>query len=355
MRTDAKEVPVAIAAFLVMIAIAALPSSAQSIPDLQSFFRQDIGLSQDQIAAIRNGQPVTKALPSRTPAEVFLFGAIYIHAAPESYIQFARDFDRLRKLPNYLALGTFSNPPQPSDFKGFSFDSDDIQDLKNCKPGDCLIQMPGSSMEEFHRSINWSVPEVSEQVNQHLQRAAVQRLLAYERDGNQALGIYNDKPNPTEVPKQFAYILSYAKALPERLPDFYRYLLDYPNAKPANVEDTFYWARVKFGLKPTLRVVHVVSMRGDPAEPMAYAVAEKQLYSSHYFETALDLSFCIREGNDPKQPGFYLIMVMGSEQAGLTGAKGSIIRKVAVGRSVSNLRDALTTIMNALEGNEGKP
>ena len=338
-----------------MIAIAALPSSAQSIPDLQSFFRQDIGLSQDQIAAIRNGQPVTKALPSRTPAEVFLFGAIYIHAAPESYIQFARDFDRLRKLPNYLALGTFSNPPQPSDFKGFSFDSDDIQDLKNCKPGDCLIQMPGSSMEEFHRSINWSVPEVSEQVNQHLQRAAVQRLLAYERDGNQALGIYNDKPNPTEVPKQFAYILSYAKALPERLPDFYRYLLDYPNAKPANVEDTFYWARVKFGLKPTLRVVHVVSMRGDPAEPMAYAVAEKQLYSSHYFETALDLSFCIREGNDPKQPGFYLIMVMGSEQAGLTGAKGSIIRKVAVGRSVSNLRDALTTIMNALEGNEGKP
>lgn len=210
-------------------------------------------------------------------------------------------------------------------------------------------------MEEFHRSINWSVPEVSEQVNQHLQRAAVQRLLAYERDGNQALGIYNDKPNPTEVPKQFAYILSYAKALPERLPDFYRYLLDYPNAKPANVEDTFYWARVKFGLKPTLRVVHVVSMRGDPAEPMAYAVAEKQLYSSHYFETALDLSFCIREGNDPKQPGFYLIMVMGSEQAGLTGAKGSIIRKVAVGRSVSNLRDALTTIMNALEGNEGKP
>ncbi len=355
MRTDAKEVPVAIAAFLVMIAIAALPSSAQSIPDLQSFFRQDIGLSQDQIAAIRNGQPVTKALPSRTPAEVFLFGAIYIHAAPESYIQFARDFDRLRKLPNYLALGTFSNPPQPSDFKGFSFDSDDIQDLKNCKPGDCLIQMPGSSMEELHRSINWSVPEVSEQVNQHLQRAAVQRLLAYQRDGNQALGIYNDKPNPTEVPKQLAYILSYAKALPERLPDFYRYLLDYPNAKPANVEDTFYWARVKFGLKPTLRVVHVVSMRGDPAEPMAYAVAEKQLYSSHYFETALDLSFCIREGNDPKQPGFYLIMVMGSEQAGLTGAKGSIIRKVAVGRSVSNLRDALTTIMNALEGNEGKP
>src|SRR4029077_18304391 len=99
----------------------------------------EIGLSQDQIAAIRNGQPVTKNLMSRTSAEVFLFGAVYVHATPESYLQFARDFERLRKLPNYLALGVFSNPPQPSDLKDFSLDSDDIQDLKNCKPGDCQI------------------------------------------------------------------------------------------------------------------------------------------------------------------------------------------------------------------------
>jgi hypothetical protein len=48
-------------------------------------------------------------------------------------------------------------------------------------------------------------------------------------------------------------------------------------------------------------------------------------------------------------PGFYLIMLMGSEQAGLTGVKGSVVRKVAVGRSVSNLQDALTTIKSHLE------
>jgi hypothetical protein len=338
--------------FLVLNAAAVLPGSSQSNRDLQTFFHQDLGLSQDQIAAIRNGQPAAKAMPSRTPAEVFLVGAVYIHAAPESYLQFADDFDRMRKLPNYLALGVFGNPPQLSDLKDFSFDSNDIQDLKNCKPGDCLIQMPASSIEEFHRSIDWSAAGVNEQVNQFLQKTALQRLLAYQREGNQALGIYNDKPNPTEVPKQFAYMLSYAQAMPERLPDFYHYLLDYPNAKPANVEDTFYWARVKFGLKPTLRVVHVVTMHGNPGDQVAYAVAEKQLYSSHYFETALDLSFCVRGSDDSKQPGFYLIMALGSEQAGLTGPRGSIIRKVAVGRSVSNLRDALTTIRNTLESDQ---
>src|ERR1700686_2898928 len=126
---------VSIVALVVMIATAAIPSFSQSNPALQTFFSQDIGLSQAQIASIENGQPVTKALPSRMPSEVFLFGAIYVHAAPESYVRFARDFGRLRKLPNYLALGVFSNPPQPTDLKGFSFDHDDIQALKSCKPG----------------------------------------------------------------------------------------------------------------------------------------------------------------------------------------------------------------------------
>jgi hypothetical protein len=119
--------------------------------------------------------------------------------------------------------------------------------------------------------------------------------------------VYNDKHDPTEVPQQFAYMLSYTKALPKRLPDFCQYLLAYPNAKPANVDDTFYWARVKFGLKPTLRVVQTVTTRGNPADQVAYAIAEKQFYSSHYFETALDLAFCVRGSDDPAKPGFYLI------------------------------------------------
>ena len=340
------------AASMALIAALAPSSYSQSNPDLETFLRQNIGLSQDQIADIRSGQPVAKNLPSRTPAEVFLFGAVYIHAAPESYLQFVRDVERVRKLPTYLALGVIIVPPQLSQLKGFSFDKDDMEALKNCKPGDCQIQMPASSIEELHRSINWSAADINEQLSQLLQKMALQRLLAYQRDGNDALGVYNDKHDPTEVSREFAYMLSYSKALPQYLPDFYHYLLAYPNAKPANVEDSFYWARVKFGLKPTLRIVQVVTMRGNPADQVAYAIAEKQLYSSHYFETALDLSFCIRGSDNPKQPGFYLVMVMGSEQAGLTGVKGSIVRKAAVGRSTSSLKDALTNIKNTLEGNQ---
>ena len=279
-----------IMALLIITAGTHLQGFSQSNPDLQAFFRQSIGLTEDQIAAIRDGQAIAKAVPSRIPDEIFLFGAVYIHAAPEAYLRFARDFDRLRKLPSYLALGEFNNPPQLSDLKEFSFDNEDIQALRRCKPGDCQIQAPASSMDEFHRSIDWSASNVNAQVNELSRKTALQFLLAYQQDGNQVFGVYNDKRKPTEVAHQFAYMLSYYNALTERLPEFYRYLLSYPNAKPANVENTFYWEKVKFGLKPTLRIVHVVTMRGNPADEVAYAIAEKQLYSSHYFSTALDLS-----------------------------------------------------------------
>ena len=341
-----------IAAMLALLAATALPGSSQSNPDLETFFRQNIGLSEDQIAAIRSGQAVTMALPPRTPSEVLLFGAVYIHAAPETYFQFARNFDRLREVPGFLALGVFTDPPQLSDLQGFAFDSDDIEALKSCEPGKCQIQLPAASIKDFRRSINWSAANVDKQVNQLLQKRALERVLAYQREGNEALGVYNDKPDPTAVPEQFAYLLSYDHALAEHAPDFYHYLLSYPRGKPAKFEETFYWAKVKFGLKPTLRIVHMVTMRGGPVDPIACAIAEKQLYSSHYFQTALDLSVCVREGDSSKQSGFYLIKALGSEQAGLTGFKGSFVRKAAVGRSVSNLQKALTTIRNTLEGDQ---
>ena len=339
------------AGLLVLIVATALTGISQPNPDLRIFFRQNVGLSEDQIAAIRSGQAVTTALPPRTPAEVLLFGAVYIHVTPETYFQFARNFDRLRKVPGFLALGVFTVPPQLSDLQGFAFDKDDIEALKSCEPANCRIQMPAMSIDELHRSINWSASDVNNRVNQLLQKRALERLLAYQHEGNNALGVYNDKRDPTAVPEQFAYLLSYGDALPEHEPDFYHYLLLYPQAKPTNYEDTFYWEKVKFGLKPTLRIVHMVSMRGSPNDPIACAIAQKQLYSSHYFQTALDLSVCVREGDDPKRFGFYLIKALGSEQAGLTGVKGSIVRKAAVDRAVSNLQKALMTIKNTLESN----
>ena len=325
----------------------AIPAACQANGELEDYFKRSVGFGQEEIVGIRGGQAVAKVMKSRTLREIFVIGAVYIKATPEAYIRFANDFDRLRKLPEFLAIGKFSDPPQLNDLEGFRFDSDDIKALKECRPHDCEVQIPAEAIEDIHQSVNWNAPNVDRELTEHLHRRVITGLQAYRQTGNQALGVYADKENPTDVAKQFEYMLSYARALPEYVPELHRYLLGYPNVKSVNIQDTFYWSKVKFGLKPTLRIVQLITWKGRSNEP-AYAVAEKQLYSSHYFETALDLTFCIRSLG-PKHPGFYLIKAMGSEQAGLTGFKGSFVRRVAVDRTASSLEKSLTSIKNTLE------
>ena len=336
--------------FCIVLAVALLliapVTKAQGSDEPYRFFREFVGLSEDQIAAIRSGKAVAKVIESRTPDEVFVFGSVYVEGSPESYLKLASDVNALRKLPGYLAIQSFSDPPQFSDLEGFTLEKQDLDELKNCKVGHCEVQLPTEAMEGFKQSIDWSAPDVADRVNQLARQMALQALLNYMNGGNTALGVYRDKNHPAAVAETFAALLTRLSALPEYLPELNEYLLEYPKAKSANVQAGFYWEKVNFGLKPTFRIVQRIVYRGaNPSDP-AYALAEKQLYASHYFEAALDLTVCVR---DAQRPGFYIVTVKGSKQAGLTGLKGSIVRKVAVDKTRSSLERVLVTIKQKLE------
>jgi hypothetical protein len=96
-------------------------------------------------------------------------------------------------------------------------------------------------------------------------------------------------------------------------------------------------------------MVQQIIYRGENSSEPVYAVALKQLYASHYFQSALDLTVCTRDAARPDEHGFYLITVKASQQAGLTGLKGGILRKVAVGKTRSSLEHTLTAIKQRLE------
>jgi len=144
------------ALLLVVLSGAATPCFSQTNPNLQTYFKDYIGLSEDQIAAVRGGQAVAKTLHSRTPEEIFVFGAVYVNATPDSYLKFSRDFERLRKLPGYLALSEISSPPQLSDLKGFTFERGDIKDTETGKvPANlpCVGGLDDMSYDAAHKRI----------------------------------------------------------------------------------------------------------------------------------------------------------------------------------------------------------
>lgn len=330
-----------------------VPCMAQSSREPYTFFKAYIGLNDEQIANVQQGKAVAQVLSTPEPSEVAVFGAIYINASPEDYLKAAQNLNNLRNSPNYLAIRQFGTPPNLADLGGFTLEEDDIKDLKNCKPGKCELQLPVESIEEFQNAVNWSAPDASAQVNGLAQKMALEELIQYQKEGDVALGTYYDKQQPLVVVGQFDFLLHQWPSLSHYLPDLEQYLIAYPAAQLMNAENFFFWEKVKFGLKPTLRVNQMVIYRGPGPSRAVDAIAIKQLYASHYFQTALDVSVCAKDSTRPDEQGFYLITIKGSRQAGLTGPKGAIIRKAAVSRTRSSLESSLVHIKRVLESNQG--
>lgn len=332
---------------ILVMAVWLFPFTKASSP--QEFLQDQMQLSPDQISDVQNGKAVAKILPSSKPSDIYVFGAVYIHAKPAAYLQFMRDMSRLKKISGYLGAGEFSTPPTLGDMAGLSVEQEEIEDLKNCRPDKCDVQLPEESMEAAHGSINWQSPNIAEQVNKLAKLGILRLLNDYRKSGDAALLAYRDKRDPVPVAEQFQSLLSRVGFFPEYLPDLNDYLLHYPQSKPEGAQDFFYWEKVNFGLKPTIRVNHGVVYRFSGPAQRIYVLAIKQLYASHYFQTAIDLSFCVQKSNTSAEDGFYLITVKASRQAGLTGVKGGVVRHAAINKTRSSLKNALNSIRENLE------
>jgi hypothetical protein len=279
--------------------------------------------------------------------EILMYGVVFVNAAPEKFLKIYADVEKLVDGKSYLSAKYFKTPPSLSDLLNLTFDQEDLEELRNCLPGECNVQLSADSIQRIRSRVNWNAADATKTANQLGRELALRLLQGYQKSGNGALGIYQDKKAPTSVSDSFRTVLSRVKDLPSFYPQFTEYLVRYPTGKPTNTWDFFYWEVVKFGLKPTFRMNHVL-FHQNPSRPSAWVVANKQLYASHYFQTALDLWFCVPATRAGKS-GYYLATVKGSRQEGLTGFKGRLLRNVVISRTQSSMRNALARLKERSE------
>jgi hypothetical protein len=307
-----------------------------------------LGLTPQEVAAVDGGRPVAKVLSWGEPSEVYVFGAVHITGSPDTYLKSARDIKRLAATEGYLGIGEVpATPIAKADLSGLVLDPDDIKSLKECKEGDCDVQLPSASIQAFRESVSWGQPDTADQVNRLAREMVTNLIREYRKGGNSTLGEYRDNKNPTRISEQFEKMVGRATALPDVMPELKEYLLRYPDVDLPGADSFMYWEKVNFGMKPTIRVNHAVIYSVKAQSRDISVVAIKQLYASHYFHTALDVTVCV---TDPSAPGgFYLLTLKGSEQEGLTGVKGSILRQVVVNKIRGSLESALASIKRTIE------
>jgi hypothetical protein len=192
------------------------------------------------------------------------------------------------------------------------------------------------------REVDWSKPTAGAQAEALARQLALDYVNGYLAGGNERLSVYRDSDRPTFVGKEFASMV-------ERLPEFggelsglKRYLLGFPKQTLAGATSIVYWQEAKFGLKPTIRVNHLVI---DEASTHV-AIASKMLYASHYFWTALELRVLVP---DPAHGGFWYASVNRSRSDGLTGFVGGLIRGKVRGEAEKGMLAALKITKTKME------
>lgn len=301
-------------------------------PQLTQFLQQSIGLDAAQLAAVERGEPVAKVLEARDRRDVALFGIITVPVPRDAYVRAIHEFPTSLRTPNRTQLGIFSNPATASDVAAVTINSRDAAEMKDCKPGDCVVKLPTADMRRIREQMNWSAPDLQAQLSAYARRRLVEYVTDYRTRGDSAMAVYDDRGNlNVRSSEAFAAQLAESPYVYQNVPSLYTYLSTYPRGSLPGASEILYWSEdVLPRLRPILSVTHLV-VYTPPELPAVTIVAAKQIYANHYFEAALDLTGAVDRG-----PGMYLLVLRRYRFDNLPGGILNIR-----GRAINALRDQL--------------
>lgn len=332
----------------VLAGAAALQENRPSF--LDDLLRRQMRFSPAELRALDSGAAVIKTLDTPVRQELAHFGVVYVNAPATRFIEQFREIEEFERGPGILQIGRFGRPPRLEDMASLALPERDVAALPRCRPGDCSVKLPPAAMTRLRTQVRWSSPAAAQQANAVFRAILLDLVRAYQAHGNAGLGRIDDRSEPLPVADEFRALLASGDPPPIPVPLLMAYLDDYPRSRPPGVDDFFYWSLVDFGLKPTLRVNHVVIYPQPVGSPpsVAYAIAIKQLYATHYFHTTLELRFLIEDAR-PDRRGFYLVSITRSRNDGMTGFTGLFLRPVISGRSQEAVRRYLEHVRRRVE------
>ena len=312
---------------------AGVPLYAQGPPArLTSFLQQQIRVNRDQLAAIERGETVVKVLDTENERDVAVFGIITVDVPRAFYVTRLQDFPNSLRAPTRPHFGIFSTPASPGDVADATVPAKDVDDVKQCTPGDCKIKMPAADMQRLHSEIDWSGPHPETQLTAYLRRRMVEYVTDYRARGDSAMVVYDDVGG-VHASDAFAALLAESPYVYQDIPSLRQYLTSYPHAALDGAHEVLFWADDSTsGLQPILSVTHEVVIA--PSElPNMTVMASKQIWANHYFEAVFDLTGIVDRTRDGGKPGIYLVRLTRFRfddlpSGGLINIRGKVVGKL---------------------------
>ena len=202
-----------------------------------------------------------------------VFGAVWINAPTARYLERLQDIENFERGSGFRVTKRISSPPRLEDFDALALPDEDIEDLRSCRIGDCELKLSAEAVEQMRRTIDWSKPTARRDVESLMRQLALDYVTRYLEGGNQALAVYRDGGRPTFVANEFRSMVEQMPRISAFDPELRTYLLEFPVASLPASQSFLCWQDAQFGLKPTIRINHLVIHQDEDA----IVVANKQL------------------------------------------------------------------------------
>ena len=318
------------------------PQTRALPPAFESYLATTVRPTARERQALMSGAPITKLLDSDASKEVAVFGAVWIDGSPAQYVRRVKDIENFERGGTFRITKRIGDPPKLEDFAQLELPADDVKDLRSCKVGDCELKLGAKALQQLRTEVHWGTPGEKAEAEALFRRRALEYVTEYRQGGNERLAVYRDADDPVFVANEFRSMIERAPALVP-MPDLLRFLLEYPSATLEHSSDFFYWQEAQFGLKPTIRINHLVIQD----RPGSTVIASKMLYASHYFWTALELRVLVP---DPSRgTGFWFVTISRSRSDGLSGFVGRLIRGRVRNEALKGTLSALKATKAALD------
>ena len=313
---------------------------------LENYMTNTVKLTVAERQRLFRGEAVTRLLAADETKEVAILGAVWINAPMHRYIQAVSNIETFERGGGFKVTRRVSSPPKFDDFRELRIPDEDLQDLRRCKVGDCEVKVAASALQRFHSEINWNAPTAKADAMAWLQRLALEYATSYLKGGDAELAVYRDNAHPTFVAQEFREMTGAMPELTSHLPNMRRYLLGFPKVGMPEVSSFLYWQETEFGLKPVIRLNHMIIR--ETAEDAV--VINKMLYASHYFWTGIEIRALVP---DPARGnGFWFATVNSSRSDGLSGFTGKMIRGRVRNEVEKGILAALQSTKQRLESSQ---
>jgi hypothetical protein len=331
----------ALVALLVSVAAAAAAQEIGVEPDVRSVLTGALRFSAEELAALRRGQVVKHTLPSQTPGEVAVAGAVVVRAPKATFFARVRDITHFKQGEQILQIGRFSDPPVLGDLAALTIDADDF-DVRFCRVGDCGIRLPAAAIERFGREIDLKAADAQARGAQLFKQLLIDQVTAYV-SGADHMPQYDDGPKPIRARDEFEGVLSSMPELSALLPGLPDHLRHFPSARLAGAEDFLYWSKEKFGVAPFITVTHVTIVCRST---VTCVMTTRDVYSSRYLDASVALAIAADAG---EPDAFALVYDNRSRANALKGRFAFLRRSVTERRARGGLEESLNAIKLSLE------